>query len=244
MTAKSMWVGSAVLFGCLMAGQALAACTPPAVSGDLDFSVCKEWPAYPGQTISAKAGFKPSADDGEGGTHGFYDLDLSVAQDGQSSPAATYHHASVYESDGVALSDMSLDTARYKLTTDLRAFGVRARFTNASRLNPMEEVQLSLYVREGATLRPVLQKLLVYQFSGEWDDDCTGQRSEMTRMVEVAKTSSHGYADLIVKTQQTGTTSAGKGEACKDSSTVYKPALTTLRYDGKSYVLPQGFKGL
>jgi hypothetical protein len=62
--------------------------------------------------------------------------------------------------------------------------------------------------------------------------------------VEVAKTSSHGYADLIVKTQQTGTSSVGDAETCEDKITHYPPVLTTLRYDGKSYVLPQGFKGL
>lgn len=66
----------------------------------------------------------------------------------------------------------------------------------------------------------------------------------MTRTLEVAKTSSHGYADLIVKTRETGTTSEGEGDACEDKTTVYKSVLTTLRYDGKSYILPPGFKGL
>jgi hypothetical protein len=73
---------------------------------------------------------------------------------------------------------------------------------------------------------------------------CEGEHSEITRTVEIAKTSSHGYADLIVRTRETGTSSVGKGDACKDKITESKPVSTTLRYDGKSYVLPQGFKGL
>lgn len=243
MTLKSAGIACAALYAGLMAGQALAACTPSAVSGDLDFAVCKDWPAYPGQSISAKATFERAAgSDVE--TSGFYDFDLSVVQDGQAEPIATLHQDSAFESNGVALYELTLDTARYSVAPEVRAFGVRTRFTNSSRLNPLDETQLTLYIREGVTLRPVLQQLLVYQYGGEWDGDCEGERSEITRTVEIAKTSSHGYADLIVRTRETGTSSVGKGDACKDKITEYKPVSTTLRYNGRSYVLPQGFKGL
>nr|WP_090282177.1 hypothetical protein [Pseudomonas granadensis] len=243
MTMKSMWISAAAFGGWLMAGQAWSDCTPPAVSGDADFSVCKDWPAHPGQSISAKATFERAAGP-DGGTSGFYDLDLSIAQDVQAGPIATFHQDSAFESNGVALHELTLDTARYSVAPDIRAFGVRSRFTNSSRLNPLDETQLTLYVREGETLRPVLQQLLVYQYGGEWDGNCEGERSEITRTVEIAKTSSHGYADLIVRTRETGTSSVGKGDACKDKITESKPVSTTLRYDGKSYVVPQGLKGL
>ena len=243
MTLKSAGIACAALYAGLMAGQALAECTPSAVSGDLDFAVCKDWPAYPGQSISAKATFERAAGS-DVGTSGFYDLDLSIAQDGQAGPIATLHQDSAFESNGVALYELTLDTARYAVAPKVRAFGVRTRFTNSSRLNPLDETQLTLYIREGETLRPVLQQLLVYQYGGEWDGNCEGERSEITRTVEIANTSSHGYADLIVRTKETGTSSVGKGDACKDKITEYKPVSTTLRYNGKSYVLPQGIKGL
>jgi hypothetical protein len=60
-TAKSGWIGCAALCGWLLAGQAFADCTPPAVSGDSGFSICKNWPAYPGQTINAQAKFERAA---------------------------------------------------------------------------------------------------------------------------------------------------------------------------------------
>lgn len=243
MTLKSARIGCAALCVALMAEQAFAACTPSAVSGDLDFAVCKDWPAYPGQSISAKATFERAAGS-EGEASGYYDFDLSVEQDGKAGPVATFRQKHAFESNGVALRELTLDTARYSLAPDRRAFGVRHRFTNGSRLNPLDEVQLTLYVKEGETLRPVLQKLLVYQYGGEWDGDCEGERSEVIRTVEIAKTSSQGYADLIVKTKVTGTASVGKGDACKDKISEYKPVSTTLRYDGKTYGLPQGFKGL
>lgn len=240
MTVKSGLIGCVALCGWLMAGQVFAECTPAPVAGEDDVSVCKDWPAYPGLTLSAKTRFVR----GTANALGAHDLDLSVLQDGQANSLATYHQAAAFVMDGVHLRELALDTARYKLTPDLRAFGVRARLTNGSRLNPRDESQLTLYVREGTKLRPVLRQLLVYEYGGEWDDNCAGERFEISRTVEIAKTSSHGYADLIVKTQQTDTTSVGDENACEDKSNVYKPVLTTLHYDGKTYVLPPGFKGL
>ncbi|MFW9080233.1 hypothetical protein ACOI9X_13295 [Pseudomonas sp. P2757] len=242
MTVKSGVVGCVVFFATLVAAQALADCTPAPVTGNLDYSVCKEWPAYPGLIISAKALFERRPTPGDVESNGIYDFDLSVLQEGQKEPLATYHQAAAFEQDGVAVYELTLDTARYKLTSDLRAFGVRVRLSNGSRLTPVDETQLSLYVREGEQLRPVLRQLAVYEYGGEWDDVCTGERYEISRTVEIAKTSSHGYADLIVKTQQTNTTNTGEGDACEDKITVSGPEFTTLRYDGNAYVLPAGFK--
>ncbi|MFJ7313180.1 hypothetical protein ACIQVE_10490 [Pseudomonas sp. NPDC098747] len=239
MTVKSALIGCVVLAGWLMAGQVFAACTPPAVAGE-EMSACKDWPAYPGLTISASTRFEP----GTAKALAAHDLDLSVLQDGQPSPIASFHQRAAFVMDGARLQELTLDTARYKLTPELRAFGVRARLTNGSRLNPMEEVQLSLYVKEGEKLRPALRKLVVYEYGGEWDDNCAGERFEISRTVDMAKTTSHGFADLIVKTQETGTTNVVEGDACEDKTTVHTPVLTTLHYDGKTYVLPPGFKGL
>ncbi|MGE1173561.1 hypothetical protein [Pseudomonas sp. BW7P1] len=244
MTVKSVVTVGLALCGALMAGAVLADCLPAPVNGDLDFSVCKEWPAFPGLNINANAKFQRRSGPGAIDTSGTYDFTLSVLKSDQTEPVATYHQASAFFSDGVTLRDISLDTARYKLTPEVRAFGVRVQFTNASRLNPLEETHLSLFVKEGDKLRPVLSQLVVYEYGGEWDGDCTGERFEMTRTVEIAKTSSHGYADLIIKTRQTNTTNVVEGDTCEDKIHVSSPELTTLHYDGKSYVLPKGFKAI
>lgn len=242
MTVKSGVMGCLALCGALMAGQVLADCVPAPVTGDLDFSVCKEWPAYPGLIINAKSERVAAPENTE--MNASYDLDVSVLKEGQTDPIANHHQASAFKVDGIAFRELALDTARYTLAPELRAFGVRVQFTNGSRLIPLEETHLSLYVRDGAKLRPVLQRLLVYQYGGEWDGECTGERYETTRTVEIAKTSSHGYADLIIKTRQTGTTNVVKGDACEDKISIGSPVLTTIHYDGKSYVLPKGFQAI
>jgi hypothetical protein len=110
----------------------------------------------------------------------------------------------------------------------------------------VDESWLSLYVKEGDKLRPVLDRLVVYAYGGEWDTRCAGERSNTMRTIEIGKTSSHGYADLIVKSVTTGMVGEGEGEGegCDVKTTTAKPVLTTLRYNGKTYVLPEGFKGV
>ncbi|WP_433589446.1 hypothetical protein [Pseudomonas koreensis] len=244
MTVKSGWVGCWVLCGWLMAGQAFAECSPPAVAGQWDFSVCKEWPVVPALTINAIAKFEPDPVYAHGDRIGSYDLDLSVSSVDNLTPLATYHQPSAFQSDAFALESLELDTARYKLTSDIRAFGVRAIFKNSSRVNPMDETQLSLYVKEGGKLRPVLDRMLVYRFGGEWDGNCAGERATTISTIEIGKTSSHGFADLIVKSVTTGVSGEGPPDNCEIKTTNHKPVLTTLHYDGKSYVLPKGFQGL
>ncbi|MHC8325370.1 PA3715 family protein [Pseudomonas sp. LB1P83] len=244
MTLKSGWMNGAALCGLVMTTQAFAECESPFLAGDFGYSVCKDWPAYPGLTITALSQFESGYSASDYGPQGKYDLDLAVVSVGDSKPLATYHKASAFESDAIVFENLQIDTARYKLTPDIRAFGVRVTFNGTSRLNPVSEKLLSLYVREGNKLRPVLDKLITYEYGGEWDGNCAGEIYQYTRTLEIGTTSSHGYADLIVKTVSTSEVGKGEGEACESKTITAKPVLTTLRYDGKNYVLPQGFKGL
>ena len=139
---------------------------------------------------------------------------------------------------------LSIDTARYKLTSDLRAFGVRAGFTGSSRANPFEQSVLSLYVREGNALRPVLEQLVIESSNGEWDTHCVGEFSRTQRTLDLAKTSSHGFADLIVRSVTTGTQNTLGKTDCESTDSVGKTVLTTLRYDGRQYVVPKDMRGV
>lgn len=243
MTVKSGWIGCAAVCAWLMAGPAFADCTPAPKAQALDFSICKDWPAFPGLTITAAAHFSPDPVYGATETVGVYDLGLSLRASSDSQPLATFHQPAAFSVDAIALDELKLDTARYKLAPQLQAFGVRVRFKGSSRVNPLDETWLSLYVKEGNTLRPVMDRLVVYEYGGEWDGNCAGERYETSRTLELAKTSTHGYADLIVKTISSSTVGSGEREVCESKTVTQKPVLTTIRYDGKKYELPADFKG-
>lgn len=244
MTLRSGLIGCAVVCSFLVTSEALARCEKPPLSSEFGYSVCKDWPAYPGLSITALSQLESRPSSDSSGRDGIYDLNLALVSTDGLKPVATYHRASVFESDAIALDDLQLDTARYKLTSDLRAFGVRVLFKGSSRINPFDQTLLSLYVKDGEMVRPVMDRLITYQYSGEWDGNCAGERSEVVRTVEIGRTGSHGFTDLIVKSVSTTMVGNGEGEACESRSTTAKPVITTLRYDGKQYVVPEALKGL
>lgn len=244
MTLKSGLMGSLAACSLIMMTQVFAACASPPLSDEFGFSVCKDWPAYPGLTLTATSQHEANPSFESSGRDGIYDLSLAVVSGSELKPLASFHQASAFVSDAFGIEDLQLDTARYTLTPELRAFGVRIRFGGSSRANPMAETWLSLYVKEGNQLRPVLDRLITEAESGEWDTNCAGERYNTVRTVEIGKTSSHGFADLIVKSVATRIIGKGEGEACESRSITAKPVLTTLRYNGKAYVLPKGFKGV
>lgn len=128
-----------------------------------------------------------------------------------------------------------IDTARYQVTPDLRAFGVDFS-TEAPRYQyggygPMR----TLFVREGTVIRPILSGMALSRWSyvgdkGPWDLDENGDpvpEPDITRFnytISIAATRSKGYADLLI--------------ARKANFWEAKPQTQLLHYDGKQYPVP------
>ncbi|WP_321921381.1 multidrug ABC transporter ATPase [Burkholderia sp. BCC1998] len=130
-----------------------------------------------------------------------------------------------------------IDTAPYRLSPEVRAFGVvfvsSARGPSCPDANAGEE--LTLWVRDGNRIRPVFGTNLYGWISVEGEACGAGAgdaRSEDAKMtIAVEKTMSHGFADLSITAHITQT----KREDGTYSDTGKRTARTVVRYDGKSY---------
>ncbi|VWC19200.1 multidrug ABC transporter ATPase [Burkholderia lata] len=142
---------------------------------------------------------------------------------------------SVVEEDAATEIDASsyrIDTAPYRLSPDVRAFGVvftsSARGPSCPDANASEE--LTLWVREGNRLRPVFgTNLAGWVNTDDKHAVCSPGGSDdaivsATMTIGVEKTSSHGFADLSI-------TARVDPPQRKDK----RPVRTIVRYDGKSY---------
>lgn len=201
---------------------------------------CKAWPAVRDLAISAKSTFTADPIGGDDG--GTFDLELSVVDSTNDRTMATYRKAEAYNTDAVSFNELVIDTARYNLAPDLRAFGLRSEYGHSSSVNPYSKTDLALYLKEGDRLRPVLEGLVVAKNSGEWGN-CTGQGQEIRRTVDIGKSTHNGYADLIITSRVTVTKSFKFGEECVDKTTELKKTQLTLSYDGTQYVIPEALKG-
>lgn len=227
-------------FICLaITAQAQAACTTQAFDGQ-SLSRCIVWPAFPTQAIAVKSTYL--ADSG-GDDAGVFDLDLSIVNASNANPIATYRKPGAYNSDAVRFDDLRVDTGRYRLAPNVRAFGLRSKFVHSSHAIPYEKTDLALYVREGNNLRPVLEGLVVYKNNGEFMSDCEGYSRQIRRTVEMAPSSHHGFADLIITTSGSKMNDAKSGNQCVSKTTHLKKTQITLTYDGQQYIVPEDFRG-
>ncbi|KAB0654227.1 multidrug ABC transporter ATPase [Burkholderia diffusa] len=147
---------------------------------------------------------------------------------------------SIVEEDAateVGPNSYRIDTAPYRLSRDVRAFGIvftsSARGPSCPDANASEE--LTLWVREGNRIRPVFGTNLYGWVSVEGDACGAGAgdaRSEDAKMtIAVEQASSHGFADLSITAHVTETKRADGNY----SDTGKRTARTIVRYDGKSY---------
>lgn len=239
MTIKKL-LNSLAMFGLItFVGQAQAGCEERPFENQ-SLARCKVWPAVEDQAIAVKSTFTPDPVGGD--DVGTYDLELSIVNSTNDQTLATYRKPAAYDSDAVRFNDLVIDTARYNLAPDIRAFGLRSNYEHSSSVAPYSKTELALYLKEGNTLRPVLEGLILAKNSGEWGN-CTGQGKDIRRVVNIGKSTHNGFADLIITTSTTVMKSFKSGEECVSKNTDLKKTRITLSYDGKQYVVPEELKG-
>ncbi|MBC7701130.1 hypothetical protein [Aquabacterium sp.] len=143
---------------------------------------------------------------------------------------------------GIRITDtsLSIDTARYDLAPDVRAFGVRMDIGHSPKCaDGGTSRYLTVLVPDGKRLRAVLtrQPLRVWTVA-KWNltaniDACsidTVNEADLT--LTLGAGSSHGWRDLTVtaRIQSRGPGQQGGGQRPPRNKTV-----TTLRYDGEHY---------
>jgi hypothetical protein len=138
-------------------------------------------------------------------------------------------------SDAIYISSFTIDTAPYLVTKDIRAFGIRVNIEGSSRPNPYGEVQLSLYVQEGNSLRRVLKDELVERYNGEWDTNCAGEFHSKKSIISFETETTNGYFNLVIKDRTSTTINEDVNGECEEKLIEKHEKKTILYYNGKSY---------
>ncbi|MGJ7508885.1 hypothetical protein [Variovorax sp. GT1P44] len=205
---------------------------------DHERAACEPWRGFPGRFIVVLPMPRESSE--PGATQ--FDLDVLVVQqadNGNTDRArviSRLFEESALTEDAVRIAEIKIDTARYTLASDARAFGLRVLRQGLSRANPYANETLTLYVPQGQKLAKVLDELQLTLEQGEWDTNCTGNFETVRGTLSVARGIVHsGYADLILREARSESRSAPQGDECLTHE--LKPTFksTVLRYDGSGY---------
>lgn len=199
--------------------------------------VCRVWPADTSLTLMAVPLLGEWQEDG---SYRDGDLDLLVVDTTTLHPRATLRLPGAMSSDAVRIEGVSLDTARYRLSADVRAFGVRISRSGSSQPNPFSDTRLQLFVLDKDRLTPVTGQIVMNLFSGEWDTRCTGEFNDVERTLEVEPPPAQGFATLRVRERITGIINRedAAGQCVEDRHTLPVKHYT-LQPKGRSYPLPE-----
>jgi len=207
---------------------------------DTTGSVCRRWPARPGLTLLATPVWRDGGDnDSRDG-----DVEVMVIDTDTLAPRAWTVLAGALDSDAVFFDGMHLDTARYALSADMLAFGLRLQRRNGSGPNPFSEEQLRLLAMQGTALHELSPPLVTRRYQAEWDTRCAGESIDMTRTLAVGRPPRQGLAELIVSERRVTSRSWMDGAQCPDQDTPVDTGRYVLRHDGRQYAVPEALRPL
>ena len=203
------------------------------------FADCKVWPADPGKTIVAVAALQKLSSSGQISTldDGVYALKVFVVTSGDGEILHRFVEDDALPSDSISLSGIAIDTARYRLASGVLAFGLRATQGNPR----VEIIELDLYVASPDGLKRVLKGLRVVSRYSEQNTANCYRNDETELTIAVAKSTTRGYADLVIREKNVVTEPKRTRGECTMTKTRFARRYL-LRFDGKSYQLPQAMK--
>jgi hypothetical protein len=214
----------------------------PKRSLDHERAVCQPWRGFAGRFIVVLPIPRAASE----ANLAQFDLDVLVVQqaDNGNTERATivsrlFESAALTE-DAIRIGEIKVDTARYTLAGDARAFGVRVLRQGSSRANPYSNETLTLYVPQGPKLAKVLDGFETALARGEWDTNCAGNFETVRGNLAIARSTSNGYADLLLRQTRTQTRSSPQGEECVTQEQPARFTSMTLRYDGTTYRSSKG----
>lgn len=132
------------------------------------------------------------------------------------------------------LQSFTVDTGIYTLNEKTRAFAISANYRNGSQPNPSSNSDVSLYIKEGKTLKNILGQYQIYRSGGEWDTKCAGEFTAENSVIIVEKAKTNNFANLKFKTENTETIAKEINGECAEDKTkniTYK----TLKFNKSVY---------
>lgn len=192
-------------------------------------AACKVWPKDTTKTIVA-VGYSTKVESEKG-------FVVAVVETA-TGKAVSLSRNKIEEDDSMKLryDSLSIDTAKYDLTSEVRAFGVNIT-SGASGPNCRDGgtgSERSLYVQDGKNLKRVLERLSITDWQFVSGGMCLGGNAgktatiieELPASIAIAKTATNGYYDLVI----TRISKLDNGAKSKR-----QPFQYILKFDGQRY---------
>lgn len=168
------------------------------------------------------------------------DLILALVDNTSQKIIDRYVEEKKFSSDSYQLSYVTLDMANYKVTDEIRAFGIRVGFEGSSRVYPSWDNSLSLFIIEKNKIKKILDTFPMDELHGDWDIDCKYDGEKTTSVAIMQSNKTNGFYDIAIKTTKTISKSRApkkKGDPCIETETKDKPTTQLLQFVKGKYQL-------
>ncbi|MEO7936838.1 MAG: hypothetical protein ABIR27_11320 [Dokdonella sp.] len=182
-----------------------------------------------------------------------FDLDVVILNLDDDKVIAHRHDSALIPSDAVQFEGISIDTARYQLARNKRAFGIRTTHSAQCHFCNFGYADMTLYLVNGRKIDSILAIRTSDTQDGEFEA-CPDAVALTTNQLAVGKGSRHGLADLVVTSitvddsyipdSQDDSKDGGAAHAVPARCPSPQPLTTTLRFDGRKYVIPASASSL
>lgn len=188
---------------------------------DPALSSCRRDPVTSGTSIVAIV--SPADDE-------HFNLDVAIWDVRARKVVAKRRDPAYLVSDASSLRATEVDTARYQLAADVRAFGVRDVHYPYNTHSKWSETRLTMFVRRGEAIDRIFSTQVELLTDGGSSPGCDDATRAVRSAITIAPTGGHGFKDLLVVTHDS-VESGVPGKSCK-AATIDRQRLT---YDGATY---------
>ncbi|HDR9770364.1 TPA: hypothetical protein QDC27_005635 [Burkholderia cepacia ATCC 25416] len=205
---------------------------------DAAHAVCKVWPANNALTIGVLPLEQKSSSDGLN----VVDIEVLVADTATGAIVAhRFQRSAIHYGEDHYFDGVEIDTARYQLTSTQRAFGVRLKSSGGPPADMSGIATLSLYLIDGQHLHPVLDRLIVSDWTGDRDGPCTST-SETSRTLALGPAGTQGYAVLQVAEKYVESESRLEVDTCSGHTSPAQRRKVMLDYRDGTYRIPDAMR--
>jgi len=200
-----------------------------------EYVQCKIWPANPQLSILAWEIEDSSRKSNQEKLDG--DIQIVIASTQTGKIVAKYTDQGALFNDAFEAGGVKLDTALYKLNDSITAFGVR--YSRNGRHSSVQN--MNLYILKDNNIQKVLKDLRMGHDNNESLGGCRAYTQESKSFIIIQdKKVKNGFASLLVKSTEIDNE---QDNNCEIISSEKLKKSTSLSFDGKQYLVPDGYQG-
>lgn len=136
-------------------------------------------------------------------------------------------------SDGLVLKNIEIDSSNYRLNGSDLGYGIKIKYANGSRPSPYNSTELSLFVREGEQLKPLLKDYRISYLNGETDTHCNGEFETHSKSLEITDIKNNGFYNL--KFTDSIQKSVSTDQNCESTVVENSQAVEILQFKDGTY---------